>query len=729
MSVPHEYLDVVVSSHVDLIKAELRPEFSGDIIVVDTSDPIMGGPLCLVRDCTRLGVLGKMCTAHHQQWEAQGRSTIKDWATVSRTITRPSVNPKACRVTSCNRSCRNRGLCHTHHLRWTRSRDKRLSKWIEGGSGTLLNFQGECRFNGCERDAEGRAGLCLIHRNSWIRKGRPSVDTFVKKADLFGVDHFDLSVLPIPMRYEVAYSIQRRVDERRTKTRPDLIQALLNQLGTSEAQSLLDRSFDAWTSYLGFPSYHGSLPRRFLQDAINYHSDIIDGVGWEAEYPRDVWLLRRIGYPGRDRAFHFDRIEPLWLRSITKRWIRWRLSTGIGVTTALADVRVITIFSELCPTLIGGPKRLTRVQIECYLAQLAILFPKAKTRTGHIGSLANLLQTVRRHGWVPELDPTADVYSEDYPRRTVPAPRGLSDVVMAQLEQKESLECFGTPQARLIAEVLMRTGLRVGDACKLDLDCVAKDGQGAPYLRYTNHKMRREAFVPIDSQLADAIIAQQVEVIANYPNGTCLFPRRTRNPDGVIPYSPATFRGWLEKWLIECNIRDELGRLVHLTPHQWRHTYGTRLINSEVPQETVRRLLDHSSHHMTAHYARLKDKTIREQWERAQKVGARGEAVGTDNGPLSEAVWMKNNLARAKMALSNGYCALPLRQSCEYANACLTCPVFVTTAEFLPEHRRHLASTRILIAQAEGCGRSRVVEMNRTVEANLESIIAALSRD
>ena len=126
---------------------------------------------------------------------------------------------------------------------------------------------------------------------------------------------------------------------------------------------------------------------------------------------------------------------------------------------------------------------------------------------------------------------------------------------------------------------------------------------------------------------------------------------------------------------------------LHTASAERRHTFGTRLINSQVPQETVRRLLDHSSHQMTAHYARLSDQTIREQWERARKVGISGEELPAETGPLAEAAWMKNNLARAKMALPNGYCALPLQQRCEYANACLTCPVFVTTAEFLPQHR------------------------------------------
>ncbi len=164
-----------------------------------------------------------------------------------------------------------------------------------------------------------------------------------------------------------------------------------------------------------------------------------------------------------------------------------------------------------------------------------------------------------------------------------------------------------------------------------------------------------------------------------------------------------------------------------MTPHQWRHTYGTRLINSEVPQETVRRLLDHVSHQMTAHYARLSDRTVRDQWERARKVNVAGEEVSADTGPLADAVWMKNNLARAKMALPNGYCTLPLQQRCEYANACLTCPVFVTTAEFLPQHRRQLVQTRGLIDKAERNGQLRLAEMNRTVEKNLLAIISGLA--
>src|SRR6185436_8830920 len=156
----------------------------------------------------------------------------------------------------------------------------------------------------------------------------------------------------------------------------------------------------------------------------------------------------------------------------------------------------------------------------------------------------------------------------------------------------------------------------------------------------------------------------------------------------------------------------------HVTAHQFRHTAATRWINHDVPQEVVRRLLDHTSHTMTAVYARLADTTIR------------GEPVDiTVDGPLADGEWMKQNLARAKMALPNGYCGLPLQKSCPHANACLTCPLFITTAEFLPQHCKQLDDTRALIARAETDAHTRLAEMNRTVETNLLTIITTLEAD
>ncbi|MGH8919316.1 MAG: tyrosine-type recombinase/integrase, partial [Actinomycetes bacterium] len=243
-----------------------------------------------------------------------------------------------------------------------------------------------------------------------------------------------------------------------------------------------------------------------------------------------------------------------------------------------------------------------------------------------------------------------------------------------------------------------------------------------------NRKMKREALVPIDEDLASQITGQQRQARQRqHGNPVVLFPRPHANIDGHRPISSNTYRSALYRWLSSCEVRDEQGAPAHLTPHQWRHTLGTRLINRDVPQHVVQKILDHDSAEMTAHYARLSDKTVREHWEKARKAGAAGQPVQVSpDGPLGDAAWARQRLSRATQALPNGYCQLPLVKTCPHANACLTCPMFLTTAEFLPQHHAQRQATLQLITAAEAAGHARVAEMNKQVAANLDKIITTL---
>jgi hypothetical protein len=80
-------------------------------------------------------------------------------------------------------------------------------------------------------------------------------------------------------------------------------------------------------------------------------------------------------------------------------------------------------------------------------------------------------------------------------------------------------------------------------------------------------------------------------------------------------------------------------------------------------------------------------------------------------------------------ALPNGYCGLPVQRTCPHANACLTCPMFVSTPEFLPQHREQRQQLLQIVSAAEARGEARVVEMNQQVLDNLDQIITALEGD
>ena len=173
------------------------------------------------------------------------------------------------------------------------------------------------------------------------------------------------------------------------------------------------------------------------------------------------------------------------------------------------------------------------------------------------------------------------------------------------------------------------------------------------------------------------------------PSGSpWLFPCRQ---DPQLPLNDNTFRLAFNRWQRVIGLHAEAGEQVHVVPHQLRHSLATRLINQGVPQHVIQRLLGHASPGMTAVYARLHDSTLREEMERYWKnrVDVEGRLLGFDpEATTADAEWLKHNLGRAADSLPNGYCGRPPRQECPHPNACLTCPDFQTTVQFLPVHRR-----------------------------------------
>jgi hypothetical protein len=259
---------------------------------------------------------------------------------------------------------------------------------------------------------------------------------------------------------------------------------------------------------------------------------------------------------------------------------------------------------------------------------------------------------------------------------------------------------------------------------------VLADSSGWPCLRFEAAKVRSQQLIPLSAKAAAAIRAQQDYVRQRWPAGSpWLFPGMVSNDNGQKPYSHRTFSQQLAHWQRIVDLRDQAGQPVTVTGHQFRHTLGTRLINSGVPQHVVQRLLGHASPGMTGHYAKVHDATIREAFDRyqSQRVNISGERIGYDPGaPTASAEWVKHNLNRVRDSLPNGYCARPAQQDCPHPNACLTCPDFQTTPVFLQIHRRQAATNRRLIAQADAKGQSRLGENLRRVQASLDQIIPAL---
>ena len=271
-----------------------------------------------------------------------------------------------------------------------------------------------------------------------------------------------------------------------------------------------------------------------------------------------------------------------------------------------AGVRAITrlgVFLASPPVTASQLAHLDRQLLERYLADLHAECAGRQAHIHHLSALNGFFTAIRRHGWDDTLPARTAIYPEDWPKQPRRLPRALAEQIMAQLETSAALDLWDNPAYRLITVILIRCGLRVGDAGRLPFGCIVTDADGAPYLRYYNHKMKREALVPIDEDLRQQISGQQHRTLRRWPEGTpVLFPRPTGNLDGHAP-------------IAQLDLPHRDGPLAGTLRHPRRarpagqagpRTSGgtpwePRLINKDVPQEVVRRILDHDSHEMTAH--------------------------------------------------------------------------------------------------------------------------------
>ena len=212
---------------------------------------------------------------------------------------------------------------------------------------------------------------------------------------------------------------------------------------------------------------------------------------------------------------------------------------------------------------------------------------------------------------------------------------------------------------------------------------VTTGSDGAPYLRYWNHKRRREAVVPISDRAVEAIAAQRRGCASTSPAASGCSRGSTPTVVGSSRWATGSSTTRCVAGLEALDLRDEHGESLSLQPHAFRHTYATGLVNNDVDLFSVQTLLDHDSPEMTWRYARLSKETLRRKWEQGQqRINIRGEIVPLDiDGELSDAAWAKEQIARAKQSLPNGWCGLPLQQTCPHPNACLTCPAFLTDAD------------------------------------------------
>jgi integrase/ferredoxin len=463
--------------------------------------------------------------------------------------------------------------------------------------------------------------------------------------------------------------------------------------------------------------------------------------GWEVLWPRDVWFASELPhgdlasrYRGEE-TLRFERISQAWLKEAAKRWARTRLLADTAPRTMSAYLVSVRHFSQWLAahaSEVNVPVALSRAVLEDYMLWVRHETDwKPATRNQRLLAVRLLLLEQAEDGLVG-LPRGAVIHGSELPRVDPGLPKTIPDEVFAQWIDPANLALL-EERDRTLVLVLAFTGLRVSSVVTLMRDALEHGPDGYSYLRYVNVKSSREAMLPIPPLLSGQLERHEAYLAQWFPQTKWLFPSPVHRSAtrGAFHVSPSLVAKVIERYVRTAEIRTAAGELaLDVHPHLFRHHLGTSMVNENIPLTVIADVLDHGSTEMTARYARLHDQTIKREVTRwHERINIRGERIALPiDGPLEEAAWMKERIARAKQALPNGYCGLPLVQTCPHPNACLTCDSFLTDGSFRAVHEQQQAETRRLLAKARAHGSVRLIEMLERDELSLTRILDGLDQ-
>ena len=326
--------------------------------------------------------------------------------------------------------------------------------------------------------------------------------------------------------------------------------------------------------------------------------------------------------------------------------------------------------------------------------------------------LDGMFTYMRLHDW-PEAPARPLIFPEDKFGRRVRRPRPIPESVLAQLDANLHLL---HPYARNLVEILRVVGLRGQDALHLREDCLEWDAAGDPRLRWYNHKLKREGRpLPITDEVVRAVERQRelVKDVSDHFGARYLF----RTEYGLYKFQ--SFCSQLTALARKVPLLGPDGEVYRLTPHAFRHTVGTQMLNNGMSIIDVMTYLDHRSPMMTLNYTHIFDETLKSKFKQLVQSGhaTGGVALAALKeqlalGDESELDWVVSNLRR--LSLPWGYCLHHAKATkCPYGqNACFTkdngpCHKLVTT----PEHAPVIVATLEDLKQSHSIARGKGWEM------------------
>lgn len=425
---------------------------------------------------------------------------------------------------------------------------------------------------------------------------------------------------------------------------------------------------------------------------------------------------------GKKFKFNFSYIESDSIKNVVKTyiWRSYKESTNV-LAKLYTDVARFNLFNNFAiSNNITSFRILKNKDIDMFVSYLKTIL-NTKTNKGYSYNYQRMcletLKAIIRWGqlYMPNAVPKVEIFTGN---EYVGVNSKLKiDFIPDEVLEKinKALKNEKNPYIKYGIVILQSTGMRIGDMLKLTTDSVKPHLISGYTLTWYDHKNRKKRQpMPIPNECAIAVekliehtkeLREQVDdsikdylFIHRVPTGKNAGEiMRIKSETGIIKY-------WFNAFTKNNDIRDTNGEYYNLTAHQFRRTLATDMLSKGTDLKAIQEVLGHSSPSTTKQsYADVKDKERGEIFKNIGIIGNINKVDETVIADKNDLIWFKENKDKGAR-MEDGYCTKPCSDGkiCERLlkrQKCYTCSRYITTPEYLQDHKNHLAE---LEKQLEG---------------------------
>ena len=195
------------------------------------------------------------------------------------------------------------------------------------------------------------------------------------------------------------------------------------------------------------------------------------------------------------------------------------------------------------------------------------------------------------------------------PTRRRPLPKTLSRRELSRF--KAAVSEFKDPIARPLTIMMLETGLRVSEACNMDVEDIDLDDLSALVIGGKGEKDRTVLFTALTSNEIESWLIER-------KSRGDVEERSGRRPLFISKTGGRISPRWVQKLMDRLAEASSIPKS-RLTPHTLRHTFASGLLERGADLVTIQRLLGHASIATTRVYLEISDQTLREIYRRAQR--------------------------------------------------------------------------------------------------------------